>query len=65
VHPHHAGHGIGTALYEFALDHMRQSGMAVATVGVGGDPSHAPARHAYTKAGFGAAIPSLWMYRLL
>jgi GNAT superfamily N-acetyltransferase len=65
VHPDHAGHGIGTALYQFALDHMRRSGMALATVGVGGDASHAPARRAYQKAGFGPAIPSLWMYRTL
>jgi len=36
--------------------------MAAATVGVGGDPSHAPARRAYEKAGFGPTILSLWMY---
>jgi hypothetical protein len=39
--------------------------MALATVGTGGDPSHAPARRAYAKAGFGPAIPSLTLYRLL
>ena len=65
VHPDHAGRGIGTALYDFALDRMRRSGMALATVGVGGDPSHAPARRAYEKAGFGPSLPSIWMYRLL
>ena len=37
----------------------------VATVGTGGDPSHAPARRAYETAGFGPAIPSLTLYRLL
>ncbi|MDH3579751.1 MAG: GNAT family N-acetyltransferase [Hyphomicrobiales bacterium] len=65
VHPDHAGQGIGTRLYEFALGEMKAAGMEVATVGVGGDPSHAAARRAYEKAGFGPAIPSLWMYRSL
>jgi hypothetical protein len=31
----------------------------------GGDPSHAPARRAYEKAGFGPAIPSVSLYKLL
>jgi ribosomal protein S18 acetylase RimI-like enzyme len=65
VHPDHAGRGIGTELYQFALDRMRQAGMLIATVGVGGDPSHLPARRAYQKAGFGPALPTLWMYRAL
>ena len=65
VHPDHAGQGIGTRLYAFAVDRMRDAGMAIATVGTGGDPSHEPARRAYEKAGFGAAIPSLWLYRRL
>jgi predicted N-acetyltransferase YhbS len=65
VHPGRAGQGVGTALCEFALKEMRRAGMLVATVGTGGDDSHAPARRAYEKAGFGSAIPSLWMYRTL
>jgi ribosomal protein S18 acetylase RimI-like enzyme len=65
VHPDHAGRGIGTELYDFALEQMRRSGMRLATVGVGGDPSHAPARRAYQKAGFGPSLPSVWMYRVL
>ena len=65
VHPAAAGQGIGTALYQFALDRMQAAGMRVATVGTGGDPSHAPARRAYEKAGFSAQIPSVYMYRLL
>lgn len=65
VHPDHAGQGVGTALYDYALDFMRMEGMLVASVGTGGDESHAPARRAYEKAGFGPAIPSLWMYRTL
>ena len=65
VHPNHSGQGIGTQLYEFALTEMKAAGMKVATVGTGGDPSHAPARRAYEKAGFGPSLPSLWMYRSL
>lgn len=65
VHPDYAGKGIGTLLYEHALDRMREAGMRVATVGTGGDPSHAPARRAYAKAGFDVAIPSVWMCRVL
>ncbi len=65
VDPAHSGRGVGTALYERALAHMKSQGARVATVGTGGDASHAPARRAYEKAGFAAAIPSVWLYRLL
>ncbi len=65
VHPDYAGQGIGTALYEFALSRMKESGMRAATVATGGDASHAPARRAYRKAGFVAEIPSVWMCRRL
>ncbi|MAT96435.1 MAG: GNAT family N-acetyltransferase [Anaerolineaceae bacterium] len=65
VHPEAAGQGIGTALYQFALDRMKAAEMRVATVGTGGDPSHAPARRAYEKVGFSAQIPSVYMYRML
>lgn len=65
VHPASAGRGVGTQLYDFALAFMREAGMAVATVGTGGDPAHAPARQAYTKVGFDKAIPSVWLYRRL
>jgi ribosomal protein S18 acetylase RimI-like enzyme len=65
VDPARAGEGIGTAMYEFALARMREAGMKVATVATGGDPSHAPARRAYQKAGFDAVIPSVWMCRKL
>lgn len=56
VHPDHAGRGIGTAMYAFALERMREAGMKVATVATGGDPSHAPARRAYRKVGFDTEI---------
>lgn len=63
VDPAFAGRGVGTAMYEFAVARMVAAGMKVATVGTGGDPSHAPARRAYRKAGFVAEIPSVWMCR--
>jgi GNAT superfamily N-acetyltransferase len=63
VHPRHAGHGVGTAMYEFAVARMQEAGMLVATVSTGGDESHAPARRAYAKAGFDRVIPSVWMCR--
>lgn len=65
VHPDHAGKGVGTAMYELALARMKQAGMRVATVATGGDPSHAPARRAYEKAGFDRVIPSVWMCQRL
>ena len=65
VHPDHQGKGIGTWMYSAMLHRMKQAGMRAATVGTGGDASHAPARRAYEKAGFGPAIPSLYYYRLM
>jgi ribosomal protein S18 acetylase RimI-like enzyme len=65
VDPARAGNGIGTAMYELAVARMREAGMKVATVATGGDPSHAPARRAYRKAGFDVEIPSVWMCRKL
>lgn len=65
VHPDHGGKGVGTALYEHAIDALKSAGMALATVGTGGDPSHAPARRTYEKVGFSVHIPSIYMYRKL
>jgi ribosomal protein S18 acetylase RimI-like enzyme len=65
VHPDHAGAGIGTKMYDAALNRMRQAGMRVATVSTGGDASHAPARRAYQKAGFTVGIPSIWLCQAL
>jgi ribosomal protein S18 acetylase RimI-like enzyme len=65
VDPARGGGGIGTAMYDFALARMREASMRVATVSTGGDPSHAPARRAYEKAGFTAVIPSVWLCRTL
>ena len=65
VDPAYGGEGIGTALYEHALAALKSAGMALATVGTGGDSSHAPARRAYEKVGFSVHIPSIYMYRKL
>jgi GNAT superfamily N-acetyltransferase len=65
VHPDHAGRGLGSWMYTCVLERMREAGMVVASVSTGGDPSHAPARRAYAKAGFGPAIPSIHLYQLL
>lgn len=65
VDPNHAGKGIGTEMYNFALVRMKEAKMRVATVSTGGDPSHAPARRAYEKVGFNVQIPSVWMCRTL
>ncbi len=52
VDPDYQGGGIGTALTEFALDWIKDAGMAVAMVETGGDPGHAAARRTYEKAGY-------------
>jgi ribosomal protein S18 acetylase RimI-like enzyme len=65
VHPDWAGEGIGTDMYRFAIERMRQAGMRAATVSTGGDTSHAAARRAYEKAGFNVGIPSIWLCRKL
>jgi len=52
VDPDHQREGVGTALSTYALDWMRQAGMAVAMVETGGDPGHAAARRTYEKVGF-------------
>ncbi len=65
VHPSAAGQGIGTQMYDFAIARMKEAGMKVATVSTGGDPSHAPARAAYRKAGFSTEITGHWMCQLL
>ena len=61
VDPKFGGQGIGTQMYRFALDQLRQSGVKVATVATGGDASHQPALAAYRKAGFDVEIGSVWL----
>jgi GNAT superfamily N-acetyltransferase len=65
VHPAQAGRGIGSAMYRHALARMRERGAIAVAVSTGADAGHAPARRAYEKAGFAAALPSVTLYRLL
>jgi len=51
VDPDYQGGGIGTALSEFALAWIKDTGMVVAMVETGGDPGHAAARRTYEKVG--------------
>jgi len=64
VHPAYQNDGIGTALNQVALERMREAGMRVAVVGTGGDPSHAPARRSYERAGY-TALPLVRYYKKL
>ncbi len=52
VDPDHQRNGVGSILTSFALDWIKDNGMALAMVETGGDPGHAPARHTYEQAGF-------------
>jgi GNAT superfamily N-acetyltransferase len=56
VHPEYQNRGVGTELNIFALQKMKEAGMKMAKVETGGDPSHAPARRSYEKAGY-TALP--------
>lgn len=62
VHPAYQNLGIGTELNNFALNKMKESGIKLAVVGTGGDPSHAPARKSYEKAGY-TALPLVRYYK--
>jgi ribosomal protein S18 acetylase RimI-like enzyme len=64
VDPAAQGQGIGTALTQFALRVMRDSGVRLAIVATGGDPGHAPARRTYEKAGF-TGLPLVRYYARL
>ncbi len=64
VHPEYQNDGLGTRLSNFTLEKMRKSGMKMAVVGTGGDPSHAPARKSYEKAEY-TALPVVRYYKKL
>jgi ribosomal protein S18 acetylase RimI-like enzyme len=64
VHPAQQGKGIGTLMYRRALDVMSAQGAKYATAEAAADPSHAPARRAYEKAGF-AAVPTVHYFMTL
>jgi len=65
VHPDFQGQGIGTRMYEHVFERFRALGMRFARVHTGLDPSHAPARRAYEKAGFSIQLPMVDYYRKL
>ena len=46
---------------EFAIGRFRAKGMAMANVGTGGDPGHAPARALYEAVGF-VGVPLMSYY---
>lgn len=52
VDPYYQRGGAGSILTSFALDWIKNNGMALAMVETGGDPGHAPARRTYEHAGF-------------
>jgi ribosomal protein S18 acetylase RimI-like enzyme len=62
VHPDYQNGGVGTEMNTFALDRLKESGMKLAVLGTGGDPSHAPARRSYEKAGY-RALPTVRYYK--
>ena len=64
VHPDYQNLGIGTELNNCALQKMKTSGMKMARVETGGDPSHAPARRCYEKAGY-TALPIVRYHKAL
>ena len=65
VDPAHQNRGGGPALYNFALERMKELGAKMSWVGTGNDLGHAPARAAYAKAGFALNIPGIVYYRPL
>ena len=54
--------GVGQLIYRTVLDEFRKRGVRIATVHTGLDDGHAPARHAYQRAGFNIQIPSVNYY---
>ena len=64
VDPDYQNQGIATTLCEKVLEEITDCGMTFAKVETGGDPSHAPARRAYEKAGF-IGLPLVRYFRKL
>ena len=57
------GRGIGPRQYEFIFELLRERGALGVRVTTGLDEGHAPARRAYTKAGFAANTQSITYYK--
>ena len=63
VHPDFQGMGIGTMMYEYVFEQLRESGVRFVEVRTGGDAFHARARRAYEKAGFSIQCPEVTYYK--
>ena len=59
------GMGIGSMMYNFVIEKMKEDGAEFVTVHTGLDDAHAPARRAYERAGFSASLPSVQYYKKL
>ena len=59
------GKGIGPKQYEFIFNVLRDRGAIAVRVTTGLDEGHAPARHAYEKAGFSAHTEAITYYKKL
>lgn len=64
VDPTWQNRGIATTLTDAVTTWLRQSGMQVAIIETGADPGHAPAQHAYHKAGY-TALPAMRFFKSL
>ncbi len=62
VHPDFQGMGIGSSMYRYAFERLRERGMRFARVVTGGDAPYAAARRAYEKAGFCIRVPLVSYY---
>jgi ribosomal protein S18 acetylase RimI-like enzyme len=65
IDPDSQGQGAGQFMYRFAIAKMKEAGIKFVKVSTGGDPSHALARGAYEKAGFGPSIPSVTYFQMI
>jgi ribosomal protein S18 acetylase RimI-like enzyme len=63
--PEYFRQGIGTQMYKFALNYMKDKGVKLVEVSTGGDDSHIAARNAYIKAGFTTSLPLVKFYKKL
>jgi len=64
VEPDHQGAGVGAALMQHALNHIKTHGVDLAIVATGGDAGHAPGRALYERFGF-TPFPLVRYYRRL
>ena len=65
IAPGWQGRGLGSRMYERALDLFRGAGMLYAAVQTGLDEGHAPARRAYEKVCFDIERPDVTYYQKL